>query len=129
MMVCARGRYDLCTPPLDDVVSTWFVLSRKRLVYGATSASAMRFPSGDQVGVPGCASVSWTFVTVPLATSSTEIWATRHIPSTLKNAMRVPSGDQVAPCGCVVRYVTWRLYPVRMSRIQSCRCSLSLSDE
>ena len=73
---------------------------------GATSASATRFPSGDHVGGPGCASESWIFVTVPLATSSTDISATRHMPSTLKNAMRLPSGDQTAPCGWVVICVT-----------------------
>jgi hypothetical protein len=45
-------------------------------------------------------------VTVPVATSSTDISATRHMPSTLKNAMRLPSGDHAAPCGCVVMCVT-----------------------
>ena len=66
---------------------------------------------------------------VPLARSSTDISATRHMPSTLKNTMRLPSGENDAPCGCVVRLVTWRLWPLFMSRIQSCRSSLSLSDE
>ena len=98
-------------------------------MYGATAASAIRLPSGDQVGVPGCASESWIFVTAPVATSRIDICATRHMPSTLKKTMRLPSGDQVAPCGCVVSEVTLRLWPVRRSRIQSWRWSLSLSDE
>ena len=68
-----------------------------------------RLPSGDQVGVPGCGSESWILVTVPVATSRTDICATRHMPSTLKNTMRLPSGDQDAPCGCVVSCVTLRL--------------------
>src|SRR5712671_3079438 len=50
-------------------VNIWFVPSRKRLDIGATSARARRWPSGDQVGIPGWASVSCTFVTVPVATS------------------------------------------------------------
>ncbi len=114
---------------VDDIVRIWLVPSRKRLVIGAMPAIASRLPSGDQAGAPGCGSESWTLVTLPLATSITDICATRHMPSTLKNAMRVPSGDHAAPCGCVVRSVTRRLRPDFMSRIQSCRCSLSLSDE
>src|SRR5881409_15015 len=79
------------------MVRIWFVPSRKRRVYGATSASATRLPSGDQVGVPGCASVSWIFVTAPVATSTTEMFATRHMPLTSKTAMRWPSADHAAP--------------------------------
>ena len=47
-----------------------------------------RLPSGDQAGAPGCGSVSCTLVTLPVATSMTDICATRHMPSTLKKAMR-----------------------------------------
>jgi len=100
------GAYHVSPPPAADSVSTWFVPSRKRRLEGARAASARRIPSGDQVGVPGCASVSCTVVTVPLATSRTAISAARHMPVTVKNARRVPSGDHVAPCGCVVRCVT-----------------------
>ncbi len=92
-------------------------------------AMARRLPSGDQTGAPGCGSESWTLVIVPVAMSMTDIWATRHMPSTSKNAIRLPSGDHAAPCGCVVMFVTRRLVPAFMSRIHSCRCSLSLSDE
>ena len=92
-------------------------------------AIASRRPSGDHVGAPGCGSESCTLVTWPVATSTTDIRATRHMPSTLKNAMRLPSGDHAAPCGCVVRSVSRRAWPDFMSRTQSCRCSLSLSDE
>src|SRR5881227_78610 len=92
-------------------------------------AIARRLPSGDQVGAPGWGSESWTLVTAPVATSTTDICATRHMPSTLKNAIRLPSGDHAAPCGCVVRFVTRRDCPDVMSWIHSCRCSLSLSDE
>jgi hypothetical protein len=45
-------------------------------------------------------------VTAPLATSMTEISATRHMPVTLNTAIRVPSGDQTAPCGCVLILVS-----------------------
>src|SRR5262249_61719950 len=62
---------------VDDIVRIWFVPSRKRLVIGAMPAIASRFPSGDHVGAPGCGSESWTFVTSPLATSTTDIRATR----------------------------------------------------
>src|SRR6476646_3248959 len=114
---------------VDDIVRIWLVPSRKRFVIGAMPAIARRLPSGDQAGAPGCGSESCTLVTFPLATSTTDICATRHIPSTLKKAMRVPSGDHAAPCGCVVRLVTRRDWPDFMSWIHSCRCSLSLSDE
>src|SRR5262245_27802760 len=78
------------SPPLPSAanVSTWLVPSRNLVDIGATLASAMRLPSGDHVGVPGCGSWSWIFVTVPVATSTTEMGATRHMPSTLKNTMR-----------------------------------------
>ena len=112
------------------IVSTWLVPSRNRARERRDPASAMRLPSGDQVGVPGCGER-----VVDLGdraggddrapTSA----ATRHMPSTLKKTMRLPSGDQLAPCGCVVERVTWRLCPLFMSRIQSWRCALSLSDE
>ena len=67
------GAYHFSSPPVAENVSTWLVPSRKRLVNGAIDASAIRFPSADHVGVPGCGSVSWIFVTAPLATSSTDI--------------------------------------------------------
>ena len=51
------------------------------------------------------------------------------MPSTSKNAMRVPSGDQVAPIGWVVSLVSWRSWPVAMSRTQSCSSAPPLSDE
>ena len=91
---------------------------------------AMRVPSGDHVGAPGWGSVSCIFVTVPVATSTTDICATRHMPSTLKNAMRFPSGDHAGALrlrGQVGE--RRRLAPSVMSRIQSCRCALPLSDE
>src|SRR3954471_11523326 len=78
---------------VDDIVKIWLVPSRKRFVIGAMPAIARRVPSGDHAGAPGCGSESWTLVTLPLATSITDICATRHMPSTLKNAIRVPSGD------------------------------------
>src|SRR5262249_57846847 len=70
---------------------------------------------------------SW--LTSPRAPPTTATWAPRHMPSTLKNAIRLPSGDHAAPCGCVVRLVTRRDCPDFMSWIQSCKCSLSLSEE
>src|SRR3954454_12537864 len=114
---------------VDDIVRIWFVPSRNRLVIGAMPAIASPLPSGDQTGAPGCGSESCTLATLPLATSRTDICATRHMPSTLKNAMRVPSGDHPAPCGGVARSVARCAVPAFMSRIHSCRCSLSLSDE
>src|SRR5262245_32401032 len=105
----------------EDIVRIWFVPSRKRLVIGAMPAIARRLPSGDQAGAPGCGSESWTLVTSPLATSTTDICATRHMPSTLKNAIRLPSGDHAAPCGCVVRLVRRRDCPDFISWTQSCR--------
>ena len=92
-------------------------------------ASAMRLPSGDHVGVPGCGSESWILVIVPESRSRIDISATRHMPSTLKNTIRLPSGENDAPCGCVVMLVTLRLWPLFMSRIHNCRCGLSLSEE
>src|SRR5206468_4257525 len=88
------GAYHFSSPlATAEIVNTWFVPSRNRLEYGATLANASRFPSGDQDGVPGCGNVSWSFITVPVATSRTDISATRHMPVTLKKAIRLPSGD------------------------------------
>src|SRR5437667_11953958 len=74
------GAYHRSPPPESfagsaEIVSTWFVPSRNRFVRGATSANAIRLPSGDQVGGPGCGSVSCTFVTTPVAPSSTDLAA------------------------------------------------------
>src|SRR5262249_57896891 len=113
----------------DEMLRTGLAPVWKRFVIGARTAIASRLPSVDQAGAPGCGSESWNFVTWPVATSSTDICATRHMPSTLKNAIRLPSGDHAAACGCVVRLVTRRDWPDAMSWIHSCRCSLSLSDE
>src|ERR1700735_3487961 len=107
-------------PVSDDIVMIWFVPSRTVLEYGAMLASAIRLPSGDHVGIPGAFSVSWIFVTLPLATSTTDTLAARHIPFTSKNAIRLPSGDHVAPWGCDPSFVNSRLFPVCISWIQSC---------
>ncbi len=123
------GAYHLTSPPVAAMVCTWLVPSRKRTVIGAMPASAMRLPSGDQVGVPGCGSESWILVIWPDARSRIDISATRHIPSTLKNTIFLPSGENDAPCGCVVMLVTLRACPLFMSRTQSCSSGLSLSDE
>src|SRR5215203_2727869 len=48
------GAYHFTSPPVAAIVWTWFVPSRKRTVIGAIPASAIRLPSGDHVGVPGC---------------------------------------------------------------------------
>ena len=123
------GAYHFTSPPAAEIVCTWLVPSRKRTVIGAMPASAMRLPSGDHVGVPGCGSESWILVMRPESMSMTDISATRHMPSTLKKTRRLPSGENDAACGCVVMCVTLRLTPLFMSRIQSCRCGLFLSDE
>ena len=123
------GMCHASAPPVVEIVRIWLVPSRKRVLSGATPASATRVPSGDQVGAPGCGSESWIFVTVPAATSRTDISATRHMPSTLKNTTFLPSGENAAPCGCVVSEVTWRACPLFMSRIHSCSSGLVLSDE
>src|ERR1039458_2427549 len=91
----------LAAPFSDDMVRIWFVPSRTVAEYGARYAIAMRFPSGDHVGIPGAFSVSCSFVTLPLATSTTDTCAARQIPFTSKNAIRFPSGDHDAPCGWV----------------------------
>src|SRR5207249_4150695 len=86
------------------IVRIWFVPSRNRFVNGATSASATCLPSGDHVGAPGCGSESWILVTAPVATSTSDISATRHMPSTLNTAMRFPSGDHAG----LTMPSTWR---------------------
>ena len=124
------GAYHFTSPPVAEIVCTWLVPSRKRTVIGAMPASAMRLPSGDQVGVPGCGSESWILRdAAAMPRSRIDISATRHMPSTLKKTMRLPSGENDAPCGCVVMLVTLRLTPLFMSRTHSCRCGLSRSDE
>src|ERR1700733_6895273 len=99
-------------PFSDDIVMIWFVPSRTVLEYGAMLASAIRLPSGDHVGIPGAFSVSWIFVTLLLATSTTDTLAERHIAFTSKNAIRLPSGDHVAPWGCDPSFVNSRSFPV-----------------
>src|SRR6185436_8850559 len=123
------GAYHFTSPPAAEIVWIWLVPSRKRTVIGAMPASAMRLPSGDHVGVPGCGNDSWMRVMRPLSRSRMDISATRHMPSTLKNTIRLPSGENDAPWGCVVMLVTLRLTPLFMSRTHSCRCGLSRSDE
>jgi hypothetical protein len=61
MPIVGVGAYHLSrfgAPASAAMVRIWFVPSRKRLVNGATSASATCLPSGDQVGAPGCGSES-----------------------------------------------------------------------
>ncbi len=52
------GAYHFTSPPAAEIVWTWFVPSRNLTVMGAMPASAMRLPSGDHVGAPGCGSES-----------------------------------------------------------------------
>ena len=92
-------------------------------------ATATRAPSGDQVGIPGENSDSCRRVTVPEATSTTETWARRHMPSTSKKAILVPSFDHDAPCGWLVMAVSCRSWPVVRSRIHNCKRWPPLSDE
>jgi len=52
---CGAGvdQVAVASPGVAAMLSTWLVPSRKRVEYGASAAMATRFPSGDQVGVPG----------------------------------------------------------------------------
>src|ERR1019366_9324195 len=92
----------LAAPFSDDMVRIWFVPSRTVAEYGARYAIAMRFPSGDHVGIPGAFSVSCSFVTLPLATSTTD-------PCALRGALESKSRLQRAyvPLTRVTCSVAW----------------------
>ena len=97
------GMCHASAPPVVEIVRIWLVPSRKRTLSGATPASATRVPSGDHVGRAGLRQRIVNLRHGPVATSSTDISATRHMPSTLKNTTFLPSGENDAPCGWVVR--------------------------
>src|SRR5688572_3728508 len=94
---CATGVNHEESPPDVEIESTWFVPSRNRPEYGVNAATRTRLPSFDHDGFPGPKSGACTWVTVPVATSTTFTLARRHTPSTFRNAMRRPSGDHAAP--------------------------------
>src|SRR5262245_52156214 len=50
---CATGEYQVESPPVVEIASSWFVPSRKRPEYGVSAAMSTREPSFDQEGLPG----------------------------------------------------------------------------
>src|SRR5437762_1885397 len=67
----------------------------------------------DQLARPASFRWSWSFLPLPLLTSTTCTW-----PSGSLNAMRDPSGDQALCIAAAEPRVIWRSTPLRRSRTQ-----------